>query len=217
LLASFREAVPDPAEEVAVPTRTVRGISLVMGFLALLVGLYVIGKRENRFRAEAAVAITPVATANPAAAVGGLAGGDVVSTFAEAFAGSEVVRPALLSTEIEGPDIQATDIAAELVPNSTVISVTATAPSREVAETAATAVASWKPDLRGLSDLYEPHLVRSAAGTGERTGTSTTVLRLEVLIVAVLVGLLTAAAVRRIPQAEPAPAASAGKGSGGSG
>ncbi|MDX6647048.1 MAG: hypothetical protein QOK40_2775 [Miltoncostaeaceae bacterium] len=194
-----------------VPRRTVRGVSIVVGVLALLVGLYVVGKREKRYHAEATVAITPVVTAKPAVAVEALAGGDVVATFAEVFSGSEVVRPALLAAKIEGPDRGATRVSAEPIPNSTVIRIEATAPSKAVAERAATAVAAAKPRVEGLSAVYEPHLVRRGAGTGEKTGTSTTVLRLEALIVAVVIALLTAALVRRIPSAEP-PVAPAGEG-----
>jgi hypothetical protein len=194
-----------------VPRRTVRGISIVVGVLALLIGLYVVGKREGRFRAEATVAIAPVATAHPAAAIDELAGGDVIATFAQVFSGSEVVRPALLAAKIEGPDRDATRITAEPVPNSAVIRIEATAPSRQVAELAATGVASAKPKLKGLSGIYETHLVRRATGTAVKTGTSTTVLRLEALIVAVVLGLLTAALVRRIPVGEPT-VASAGEG-----
>jgi hypothetical protein len=69
---------------VDVPTKTVRGISIAVGFFVLLMGLYVIGKRVPSYRAEARVAITPGAEANAAAAVDGLAAGDVMATYAQA-------------------------------------------------------------------------------------------------------------------------------------
>lgn len=196
------------------PSRTIRGVSIVVGVLALLIGLYIVGKREQRYRAEATVAITPVAGAPTGAAVDALASGDVVPSFAQVFSGTEVVRPALVAADIAGPDRDATDVSAKPVEGSAVIRIEATAPSRQVAEAAATAVASQKPKLEGLSSIYEAHLVRAGAGTAAKTGTSTTVLRLEVLIIAVVIGLLTAALVRRIPVAGP-PAAPAGDASAG--
>jgi hypothetical protein len=194
-------------EESSVPGRTVRGVSIVVGVIALLIGLYVVGKREQRYRAEATVAIAPVAKAPTGPAVEALANGDVVASFAQVFSGTEVVRPALTDAGIPGPDRDATTITAEPVQGAAVVKIEATAPSREIAEKAATAVATHVPKLDGMDAIYATHPLRLAAGTATKTGTSTTVLRGEALIVAVVIGLLTAAAVRRIPVGQPPPAA----------
>jgi hypothetical protein len=204
--------VPEPAEEWSLPRRTVRGISIVVGVLALLVGLYVVSKRAQRYHAEATVAITPITTAPPAPSVQALAGGDVLATYAQAFSGTEVVRPALTAANISGPDRSDTKISAEPIIGSSVIRIVATAPSAQVAEQAATAVAGFTPKLAGLDAIYEPHLVRTADGTAVKSGTSTTVLRLEVVIVAAVLALLAAALVRRIPVGGP-PVAAASEGS----
>jgi capsular polysaccharide biosynthesis protein len=198
---------------VDVPTKTVRGISIAVGFFVLLMGLYVIGKRVPSYRAEARVAITPGAEANAAAAVDGLAAGDVMATYAQAFSGSELIRPALADdAKLDELKAKTVSISAEVVPDTAVITVEAVAPSKEMAELAATAVASRLPQIKGLRSVYEPHLLRAAAGTAERTGTTPMQSRLQVLIIAVVFGLITASVVRRIPAAPdlPAPAGGAG-------
>jgi len=197
-----------------VPRRTVRGVSIVVGVLALLIGLYVVGKRDQRYRAEATVAIAPVAKAPTGPAVDALATGDVVASFAQVFSGTEVVRPALTGAGIAGPDRDATQITAEPVPGAAVVRIEATAPSRDVAEKAASAVARFAPNVDGMGAIYSTHALRLATGTATKTGTSTTVLRGEALIVAVVIGLLTAAVVRRIPVGQPPPAAANGSSAG---
>jgi hypothetical protein len=189
-------------------------VSIVVGVLALLIGLYVVGKREQRYRAEATVAIAPVATVPTGPAVDALAGGDVVASFAQVFSGTEVVRQALTDAGVSGPDRDATKITAEPVPGAAVVRIRATAPSRDVAEKAASAVASFTPKLDGMDRIYSTHALRLADGTATKTGTSTTVLRGEALIVAVVIGLLTAAVVRRIPVGPPPPAAVNGSSAG---
>jgi capsular polysaccharide biosynthesis protein len=201
---------------VVVPTRTVRGISIVVGFLVLLMGLYVIGKRVPSYRAEARVAITPTAGEDSAAAVDGLTAGDVVATYAQAFGGTEVIRPALADdAKLDELEAKTVSIETGIVPDTAVITVEATAPSREMAEAAATAVASRRPQIKGLRSLYEPHLVRSAAGSAERTGTSPMMSRVQVLIIAIVFALITASLVRRIPAEPEPPPATAGGASGG--
>jgi capsular polysaccharide biosynthesis protein len=196
-----------------VPTKTVRGVSIAVGFLVLLMGLYVLGKRVPSYRAEARVAITPAATANAAAAVDGLAAGDVMATYAQAFSGSELIRPALSeSAKLDELEAKSVSISSEVVPDTAVIAVKATAPTKEMAEAAATAVASWKPQIKGLRSVYEHHLVRSAAGSAERTGTTPMMSRLQVLIIAVVFALITASVVRRIPAAPDLPAPAGGGG-----
>ena len=90
-------------------------ISIAFGVATLFAGLIGLTQRSNRFHAEARVVVAPVSTGNPADAVGQLGEGVVTSTFAQAFTGNNVVRPALQAAGFSADDIGRVKITSQVV------------------------------------------------------------------------------------------------------
>jgi hypothetical protein len=178
-------------------------ISVAFAVATLFAGLIGLTQRSNRFHAEARVAVAPVASNDPAKTVGQLAEGVVVSTFAQAFAGAEVVRPALASVGLTADEIARVKVTTQILAGSSVIVIDAASKDPVLAERAADAVAQSKPDLGGLKQTFDTSVVSAATGTAKRAGASNGALVLVAIIAAIIAGLLAFTVLRRIPPRQP--------------
>ncbi|MDX6647391.1 MAG: hypothetical protein QOK40_3118 [Miltoncostaeaceae bacterium] len=178
-------------------------ISVAFGVATLFAGLVGLTQRSNRFHAEARVVVAPVATTNPGDVVGQLGQGVVTSTFAQAFAGNAVVRPALGTAGFSADDIGRVNITSQVLAGTSVVEIDAASKDPVLAERAADAVAAAKPALGGLNKSFETTVLSKATGTAKRSGASNGALVLVAIIAAIIAGLLAATVLRRIPPRQP--------------
>ena len=189
-------------------------ISIAFGVATLFAGLVGLTQRSNRFHAESQVLVAPLPTQDPADAVGQLGQGVVISTFAQAFTGNNVVRPALQTAGFSADDIGRVKITSQVIAGSAVIEIDAASKDPVLAERAADAVAGAKPPLGGLNKSFDTTVVSKATGTAKRSGASNGALVLVAVIAAIVAGLLAFTVLRRIPPRQP-PGPSAGSGTSG--
>lgn len=124
-----------------------------------------------------------------------LSSGQITTTFAEILA--------LRGTE--GSTLDA-DLQVDVVPDTSLIQITATASDGDTAESAAdAALASSRPYFDQLSSPYDVFEVRSAAGTAEAAGLAPGLLAGVVAAVAVIAGLATFLGVQALQGAGLAP------------
>jgi hypothetical protein len=174
-------------------------ISVAFAVATLFAGLVGLTQRSNRFHAEARIAVAPV---NPVdAAVGQL--DIVVSTFAQAYAGNEVVRSALEANGFAADEIARVSVTSQVLAGTGVVVIDGASKDPVLAERAADAVAGAEVNLGGLNEAYETSLLSKATGTAKRSGASNAALVLVAMISAVIAGLLAATVLRRIPPREP--------------
>jgi hypothetical protein len=178
-------------------------ISIAFGVATLFAGLVGLTQRSNRFHAEARVILTPVASQNPADAVGQLSEGVVISTFAQALTGNNVVRPALQTAGFSADDIGRVNVTSQVIAGSAAIEIDAASKDPVLAERAADAVSQAVPDLGGLNKSFATEVVAKATGTAKRSGASNGALVLVAVIAAVIAGLLAGTVLRRIPPRQP--------------
>jgi len=184
-------------------------ISIAFGVATLFAGLIGLTQRSNRFHAHSQVLVAPAAKQSPSNAVGQLSEGVVVSTFAQAFTGSSVVRDALAAAGFTANDIGRVNITSQVVAGTAVVEIDAASKDPVLAERAADAVAASKPDLGGLSQSFDTTVLGKATGTAKRSGASNGALVLVAVIAAIIAGLLAFTVLRRIPPRQP-PAAEDG-------
>ena len=178
-------------------------ISIAFGVATLFAGLIGLTQRSNRFHAHSQVLVAPAPSQSAGNAVGQLGEGVVVSTFAQAFTGSTVVRDALQSAGFSADDIGRVKITSQVVAGTAVVEIDAASKDPVLAERAADAVATAKPDLGGLTKSFVTSVLGKAAGTAKRSGASNGALVLVAVIAAIIAGLLAFTVLRRIPPRQP--------------
>jgi hypothetical protein len=179
-------------------------ISIAFGVATLFAGLIGLTQRSNRFHAHSQVLVAPAPTQSSSSAVGQLSEGVVVSTFAQAFTGSTVVRDALQSAGFSADDIGRVKITSQVVAGTAVVEIDAASKDPVLAERAADAVAASKPGLGGLNQSFVTTVLGKATGTAKRSGASNGALVLVAVIAAIIAGLLAFTVLRRIPERQPA-------------
>lgn len=182
--------------------RTVILVSVLVAVVALIGGLLGIAQRSTDYEASARVLIVP-STEDDGLSISGadtLSRGPVASTFSEAFSSSEVVDAALQSAGIDGADVAVTTT---VITDTSALLVTATSSSPVLAERAADAVARAEPDLGGYSVAFRTQQIGTADGTASRTGPASSTLVLIAIIVALGLGIATAAVLGRIGDRMP--------------
>jgi hypothetical protein len=174
-------------------------ISVAFAVATLFAGLIGLTQRSNRFHAEARVAVAPV---DPADAI---QLDIVVSTFAQAYAGNEVVRAALGANGFSADEIARVSVSTQVLAGTGVVVIDGASKDPVLAERAADAVAGAEVSLGGLNEAFETSLLSKATGTAKRSGASNAALVLVAMISAVIAGLLAATVLRRIPPRSPPP------------
>jgi hypothetical protein len=188
---------------LAVQRTSVLLISIAFGVATLFAGLVGLTQRSNRFHAEARVVVAPLPTPNPADAVGQLGQGVVISTFAQAFTGNNVVRPALVTAGFSADDIGRVKITSQVLAGTSVVEIDAASKDPVLAERAADAVSQAIPSLGGLTKSFGTTVLSKATGTATRSGASNGALVLVAVIAAIIAGLLAFTVLRRIPPRQP--------------
>lgn len=178
-------------------------ISIAFGVATLFAGLVGLTQRSNRFHAESQVLVAPAPSQAAADAVGQLGQGVVLSTFAQAFTGNNVVRPALQTAGFSPDDIGRVKITSQVLAGAAVIEIDAASKDPVLAERAADAVSQAKLDLGGLTKSFTTTVLSKATGTAKRAGASNGALVLVAVIAAIIAGLLAFTVLRRIPPRQP--------------
>jgi capsular polysaccharide biosynthesis protein len=167
-------------------------VGILVAVLVLLGGAGFWLLRPTQYQASTALVVLPNRENDEAAGFyDTLSRGQVVQTFAEILdlRGAE-------GASLRG---QGVSVVVEVVPETSLISVTATAGAPATAEEAADAVlASSRPYFNQLSSPYSVSEVRDAAGTAQRVGLPLGPLAGVVAVVALLAGVASAMAIRAL-------------------
>lgn len=182
------------------------GLSLVAGaVVAVLVGaagLLFVATRPTTWSATASAVVLPSRNIERDAIPGyfeTLSRGQIVNTFAEVlrlqrFQASAAGRLGLSPAERNG-----VDVAIQVVPDTAILTVTATAPRPEVAQSMADNVlAEAGSYIESLSQPYELSTVSGAEGTAERGGPPKATLAAAVVLLAAVAGLAIQQAVQQL-------------------
>lgn len=182
------------------PRRTIILTSLLVGIVALIGGILGIASRSTTYQATAEVSIVPK-TEDPDQAIGAvdtLSRGPVTSNYAQAFASTRVISPALEAAGLTDEEAGRVSVGASVITDTSFVLVSASADEPVLAERAATAVAQSSPELGGYSAAFTTQLYDSADGTATRSGAGTVTLLLIAIVVAAVLAVVTAAVLGRI-------------------
>ena len=182
------------------PRRTIILTSVLVGIVALIGGILGIASRSTSYDATAEVSIVPKTT-DPdlsISAVDTLSRGPVTSNFAEAYASSRTVDQAFRAAGISEAEADRVSVDASVVTDTSFVLVTATADQPILAERAANAVAQVSPELGGYSAAFQTQVYDSADGTASRSGAGAVTLVLIAIVVAAVLGIVTAAILSRL-------------------
>lgn len=176
----------------------------VVAVTVLVVGLVLVSTQPARWSAQSSLLVLPQApTSDPDVLAGlydTLSRGQVAETYAELLR----MRPAAPGAgQQPGPSLgdqtTAADVLVEVIPETSVIRVTATADSASRAEQAADAVAqSGRAYIAGLDSPYGVQSIGSATGSAERAGLGAPLLGGIVVALAVIAGVAAQQAVRQL-------------------
>jgi capsular polysaccharide biosynthesis protein len=197
-----------------VPRRTIILTSVLVGIVALIGGILGIASRSASYEATAEVSVVPKTT-DPdlsISAVDTLSRGPVTSNFAEAYASSRVIDQAFRAAGISEAEADRVSVDASVVTDTSFVLVTATADQPVLAERAANAVAQVSPELGGYSAAFQTQVYDSADGTATRSGPGTATLVLIAIVVAAVLGVVTAALLGRLFRGPRGPGAPSGGG-----
>jgi capsular polysaccharide biosynthesis protein len=199
-----------------VPRRTITLTSVLVGIVALIGGILGIASRSTTYEATAEVSIVPKATdpAGSISAVDTLSRGPVTSNYAQAFASSRVIDPALSAAGITAEEAGRVSVGASVITDTSFVLVSASADEPVLAERAANAVARTSPQLGGYSAAFATEVFDTADGTATRSGAGTFTLLLIALVVAGVLAFVTAAVLGRIFRGPRGPGGAHGGGFG---
>jgi hypothetical protein len=180
---------------------------LAVALLVLLVGWAFLQQRPTEYRAATTLVVLPDnANAEAASYYDTLSQGQIATTFAQIL-DLQATPPAAAA----GSD--PATISVDVLPDTSLIQVTATATDAATAETAADATLTQvRPYFDQLGWPYEVSVVEPAAGTAERTGFSSSILFGALAVVALVAAIAAYLAVRTLQQtraARPAPRSAA--------
>lgn len=182
------------------PRRTIILTSVLVGIIALIGGILGIASRSTSYDATAEVSIVPKTTNvdQSISAVDTLSRGPVTSNFAEAFSSSRIVDQAFQAAGISEAEADRVSVESSVITDTSFVLVTATADQPVLAERAANAVARVSPELGGYSAAFETQVYDSADGTASRSGAGAVTLVLIAIVVAAVLGIVTAAILGRL-------------------
>ncbi len=165
---------------------------LVVALLVLAGGLLFYADRPAEYEASSTLVVLPNdALAEAASYYDTLSQGQIVTTFAEILD--------LQATSAADGDAAVTSVAVDVVPDTSLIRITATAADAQSAETATDAVlAQSQVYFDQLTAPYQISVVQGAGGTAEQTGLAPGLLSGAVAAVALIAGLATYLAVRAL-------------------
>jgi capsular polysaccharide biosynthesis protein len=175
-------------------------MSALIGLVALIGGLLGIAQRSASYEATAKMLVVP-RTADEGLAINAadtLSRGPVASTFAEVYSSSKVIDEALTTAGFDDSEAGQVFVSTTLVTDTSVILVSGLSGSPVLAERAADAVARSTPELGGYTRAFRVEQIGTAAGSASRTGASGLTLALIAVIVAGVLGLVTAAVLGRV-------------------
>ncbi len=170
---------------------------LVVALLVLAGGLLFYADRPAEYEASSTLVVLPNdALAEAASYYDTLSQGQIVTTFAEILD---------LQATSAADGAQVTSVAVDVVPDTSLIRITATAADAQSAETATDAVLTQSQAyFDQLTAPYQISVVQGAAGTAEQTGLAPGLLSGAVAAVALISGLATYLAVRALlPARQP--------------
>lgn len=172
---------------------------VIVALVVLLAGSIAVAQRDATFTAEARALIGPSATSSePTLAVDTLSRGTVIATYAEIFASEAVIDAALASSGI-GTEEQATiTVRTRPLAGASAVVVEVVSDDRDLAERAATAVASVDPEIPGYDALFSATVLQGAEGGAVRNGLPDRALMLLLLGAALAVGVGTGAGLGRL-------------------
>ena len=163
--------------------------------VVLVVGLPAAITRHPDWQARASLLVLPTATAPPdsaAALYDTLSRGQVPATYAELLRSAGPVEPAVNALRLGPADRTGLAVDVEVVPDTSVIEITATAPRAATAVAVADEVArEGNARIAQLGSPYGSRMLASAAGTEERGPLGARQASAVVLLLAVVAALVT--------------------------
>lgn len=174
--------------------------AVLVALATLAAGIVAALERPARYSASASVLITPPAGDAGLAVTGSdtLSRGTIVATYAEAYASGRIVALALEGAGIAAGDAQTVTVETRVLAGTSIISVTATAPTGPLAEKAAQAVAAYTPELAGYSLAFTPSIIEDAAGSAQPAGPSFGLLVAMLIALALATGAVVFSGLSRI-------------------
>jgi len=164
---------------------------LVVALLVLAGGLLFYADRPAEYEASSTLVVLPNdELAEAASYYDTLSQGQIVTTFAE-------ILDLQATSAADGASV--TSVTVDVVPDTSLIRITATAADTQSAETATDAVlAQSQGYFDQLTAPYQISVVQGAAGTAEQTGLAPGLLSGAVAAVALIAGLATYLAIRAL-------------------
>lgn len=164
---------------------------IVVALLALAAGVLFVGADPRVYRASTSLVVLPDREASTEPGYyDTLSRGQVVLTFAQ------ILDLRARNGVSARSDV---DVQVAAVPDTSLIDVTATAPTAAQAENAADeALRASRPYFTQLPSPYEIYVVRGAVGSAERSGGVSTALLLLIPVVALVAGLVTQQVLRAL-------------------
>ena len=189
-----------PPEEGRLARSVVAGI--VAALLVVMGGVFFDAALPRRWSATAALVVLPAPNLNQEAVAGfyeTLSRGQIVATYAEILRSQRFEVAAERELRLTPAQRREASVSVRIVPETALITVTATAASPTVAERLADRIAAVADtSISALGQPYTVSSVTGARGTAEKSGISTEGLALVVGVVALAVGLAAQQAVYQL-------------------
>jgi capsular polysaccharide biosynthesis protein len=181
-------------------------ISITAGVVAVLcisaVAWAFAARRPTGWEAEARVVVLPAGRPGQPAETGyyeSLSRGQIVGTFAEMLQLDRFEAGVADGLSLTPEERQSVEVRATVIPDSAMITVTASAPDRVTAETMADAVIlSSSDELATFAEPYTLELVSSASGQGRQVGLPGLEYGLIMTVVALVGGIAVQQAVHQL-------------------
>jgi capsular polysaccharide biosynthesis protein len=187
--------------------------------LVLLVGLPAAWARQPAWQAHASLLVLPTGSTDPnelASLYDTLSRGQVPATYAELLRDNRPAQEAAAALRLSTAQLASLTVNVEVVPDTSVLDITATAAQPAVAAAVADRVADLgNRRIAALSSPYGSRTLSGAAGSAVRQPLGRTASLALVGVLAVLAGLVTQQVFRQLrpggwPRREPVPAGADG-------
>jgi capsular polysaccharide biosynthesis protein len=173
--------------------------------LILASGLFWVFSRSHTWAAKAVVVVLPapgIPSGTAASYYDTLSRGQIVETYAEILRLQRFQEATIAGLDRATAQPAKTTVTVAVVPNTALITITATGPSRTVAETLADGVFTQAGNyVRSLAGPYTVTAVSTAKGTGTQSTSHTSGFLAVLVVVALVVGLGVQQAVSQLVNA----------------
>ncbi len=167
-------------------------VGVLVAGLVLAPGFAFLAGRTPAWSASASMVVLPARQADPLATAGyyeTLSRGQIVATFAEMLRLRRFETSGGERLGLSAAQLREISVSVEVVPDTALIVVSASAPQAAVAEGMADGiVAAWTPFVDEISTPFSPAVVSPAAGTAERLGANRPQLGAVLVFVALVAG-----------------------------